>query len=54
MKVQNVPSWWSQVNTPLGGMTWSESGAEGMLQIRTSLASGRFLHDFRHTLRSAA
>jgi len=24
-----------------GGMTWSESGAEGMLQIRTSLASGR-------------
>lgn len=37
-----------------GGMTWSESGAEGMLQIRTSLASGRFLHDFRHTLRRAA
>jgi hypothetical protein len=37
-----------------GGMTWSESGAEGMLQIRTSLASGRFLHDFRHTLPRAA
>ncbi len=37
-----------------GGMTRSESGAEGMLQIRTSLASGRFLHDFRHTLRRAA
>jgi hypothetical protein len=37
-----------------GGMTWSESGAEGMLQIRTSLASQRFLHDFRHTLRRAA
>jgi hypothetical protein len=37
-----------------GGMTWSESGAEGMLQIRTSLASQRFLRDFRHTLRRAA
>lgn len=37
-----------------GGMTWSESGAEGMLQIRTSLASERFLQDFRHTLRRAA
>jgi len=37
-----------------GGMTWSESGAEGMLQIRTSLASERFLQDFRSTLRSAA
>jgi hypothetical protein len=37
-----------------GGMTWSESGAEGMLQIRTSLASQRFLQDFRHTLRRAA
>ena len=37
-----------------GGMTWSESGAEGMLQIRTSLASDRFLHDFRQTLRCAA
>jgi len=37
-----------------GGMTWSESGAEGMLQIRTSLASNRFLQDFRDTLRRAA
>lgn len=37
-----------------GGMTWSESGAKGMLQIRTSLASERFLQDFRHTLRKAA
>jgi hypothetical protein len=37
-----------------GGMTWSESGAEGMLQIRTSLASHRFLQDFRDTLRQAA
>jgi hypothetical protein len=37
-----------------GGMTWSESGAEGMLQIRTSLASHRFLQDFRQTLRAAA
>jgi hypothetical protein len=37
-----------------GGMTWSESGAEGMLQIRTSLASHRFLQDFRETLRRAA
>jgi len=37
-----------------GGMTWSESGAAGMLQIRTSLASERFLQDFRYTLRQAA
>jgi len=37
-----------------GGMTWSESGAEGMLQIRASLRSERFLHDFRSTLRPAA
>jgi hypothetical protein len=36
------------------GMTWSESGAAGMLQIRTSLASERFLQDFRHTLQRAA
>ena len=33
-----------------GGMTWSESGAEGMLQIRTSLCSERFQDDFRQTL----
>ncbi len=37
-----------------GGMTWSESGAEGMLQIRTSLCSERFQNDFRRTLRLAA
>ena len=37
-----------------GGMTWSESGAEGMLQIRTSLCSERFQDDFRQTLRLAA
>lgn len=37
-----------------GGMTWSESGAEGMLQIRTSLGSERFLQDFRSALRPAA
>lgn len=37
-----------------GGMTWSESGAEGMLQIRTSISSERFLQDFRSTLKSAA
>ena len=37
-----------------GGMTWSESGAEGMLQIRASLGSERFLQDFRSTLRRAA
>ncbi len=29
-----------------GGMTWSEAGANGMLQIRSSLASGRHLQDF--------
>ena len=37
-----------------GGMTWSEAGAAGMLQIRTSLVSGRFLQDFRDTLARAA
>ena len=37
-----------------GGMTWSESGAEGMLQIRTSLCSERFQDDFRQTFRLAA
>jgi len=37
-----------------GGMTWSESGAEGMLQIRTSLCSERFQNDFRQTLRFVA
>ncbi len=37
-----------------GGMTWSESGAEGMLQIQASLGSERFLQDFRSALRLAA
>ena len=37
-----------------GGMTWSESGADGMLQIRTSLCSERFQEDFRQTLRMAS
>lgn len=37
-----------------GGMTWSESGAAGMLQIRASLESERFLQDFRSSLRRAA
>jgi hypothetical protein len=33
-----------------GGMTWSEAGANGMLQIRSSIASGRYLQDFISTL----
>jgi len=33
-----------------GGMTWSEAGADGMLQIRSSIASGRHLQDFLLTL----
>ena len=37
-----------------GGMTWSEQGANGMLQIRSSLESDRFLDDFLVTLDSAA
>jgi hypothetical protein len=30
-----------------GGMTWSQIGADGMLQIRSSQESGRFESDFR-------
>jgi len=30
-----------------GGMTWSNDGADGMLQIRSSQESGRFESDFR-------
>ena len=30
-----------------GGMTWSPAGADGMLQIRASQASGRFESDFQ-------
>ena len=37
-----------------GGMTWSEEGADGMLQIRNSLESDRFLDDFIATLDRAA
>jgi hypothetical protein len=37
-----------------GGKIWSESGAEGMLQIRASLGSERFLQDFQSNLRPAA
>ena len=37
-----------------GGMSWSEAGANGMLQIRCSIASGRFLQDFLATLDRAA
>lgn len=37
-----------------GGMTWSEAGADGMLQIRSSIASGRLLKDFLLTLDRAA
>jgi len=37
-----------------GGMTWSETGANGMLQIRSSIASGRYLQDFIATLDLAA
>jgi hypothetical protein len=37
-----------------GGMTWSPSGADGMLQIRSSVESRRFYSDFRHTLKMAS
>ena len=37
-----------------GGMTWSQSGADGMLQIRSAISSDRFLTDFRSTLPNAA
>jgi hypothetical protein len=33
-----------------GGMTWSDHGADGMLQIRSSIESGRLLQDFLATL----
>jgi hypothetical protein len=33
-----------------GGMTWSAAGVNGMLQIRSSIASGRYLQDFITTL----
>ena len=34
----------------LGGMTWSPTGADGMVQIRASQESGRFESDFRALL----
>lgn len=37
-----------------GGMSWSETGADGMLQIRCSIASSRLLQDFLETLDRAA
>jgi len=37
-----------------GGMTWSPSGADGMLQIRSSVESGRFYSDFKQTLKMAS
>jgi hypothetical protein len=37
-----------------GGMTWSHRGAQGMVQIRCSIASGRLLRDFREILPIAA
>jgi hypothetical protein len=37
-----------------GGMSWSEAGANGMLQIRCSIASDRLLQDFLATLDRAA
>ncbi|HEA65777.1 MAG TPA: hypothetical protein ENI07_02990 [Desulfobacterales bacterium] len=37
-----------------GGMNWSPSGAKGMLQIRSSIKSGRFYNDFKRTLQNAA
>jgi hypothetical protein len=37
-----------------GGMTWSEAGANGILQIRSSIASGRHLQDFVAALDLAA
>lgn len=36
-----------------GGMTWSTSGADGMIQIRCSQQSNRFLSDFRQLLAAA-
>ena len=34
-----------------GGMTWSPTGANGMLQIRSTFESGRFYVDFKKTLK---
>ena len=37
-----------------GGMTWSQPGAEGKLQIRSSLKSLRFKGDFSDLLSSTS
>ena len=37
-----------------GGMTWSPTGADGMVQIRCSLTSHRFEADFKAILTPAA
>jgi hypothetical protein len=37
-----------------GGMTWSDKGAKGMLQIRSSLKSKRLFKDFKLVLKDAA
>jgi hypothetical protein len=37
-----------------GGMIWSPLGADGMLQIRSSVESGRFYFDFKQTLKMAS
>ena len=37
-----------------GGMTWSQRGADTMIQLRCSIESGRFLEDFLATLKEAA
>ena len=37
-----------------GGMTWSEQGADCMVQLRCSIESGRFLDDFLATLKAVA
>ncbi|HEB32050.1 MAG TPA: hypothetical protein ENI15_14465 [Spirochaetes bacterium] len=37
-----------------GGMAWSLSGAKGMLQIRSSIKSGRFFSDFKRALQNTA
>jgi len=36
-----------------GGMTWSPTGADGMIQIRCSQESDRFLEDFGELLAAA-
>jgi len=49
MKVREQQDFVIGARMKQGGMTWSESGAAGMLQIRNSPANQRFLQDFRPT-----